>query len=348
MNVKEEIFGEVDGREVRSFTIMNDQGMKITCIDLGCTITRIDVPDKKGNLENIVLGFDCLEEYLKYSPYFGAVIGRVAGRIYPSSFNLDDVTYHLPNNEGETHLHGGPNGFHQVIWESSISQSPNEINITFTYMSPDGEGGYPGNLKVSVVYTLTNNNELVITYYGISDENTLLNVTNHTYFNLSGNLKKDILQHELTIKSDQFLELNRSLLPTSKLINVENTPFDFRSGKRIICGVKSEHPQNKIVGKGYDHPFLLGENKQQQICLVDHSNGRKMVIKTDEPCVVLYTGNMLGDHFQIRGVPCRKYLGLCLETQRPPNSIHNREFASILLEKDKEYYSKTYFSFTLA
>ncbi|MGK3723219.1 aldose epimerase family protein [Priestia megaterium] len=347
MKVEVGTFGEINGKRIQSYTMMNNQSMKVTCIDYGCTITRIDVPDREGNIENIVLGFDSIEEYVRSSPYFGAVIGRVSGRINPPNVNMDGVTYHLPKNEGENHLHGGPNGFYNVIWESSISQSADEINITFSYVSPDGEEGYPGNLKVSVVYTLNNNNELIITYHGISDKNTLLNLTNHTYFNLSGNLKENILQHELTIKSNKFLELDQSLLPTGNLIDVDHTPFDFRTGKQIIEGANSEHQQNMIVGNGYDHPFLLSENHQKEICLIDHASGRKMIVETDEPYVVLYTGNMLEDTFQIRGVPCQKYLGLCLETQHPPNAIHHKQLPSILLEKDKEYYSKTCFSLTL-
>ncbi|MBD8591612.1 galactose mutarotase [Peribacillus simplex] len=347
MKIEEGIFGEMNRELVKSYTIMNNQNIKVTCIDYGCTITRIDVPDKEGNIENIVLGFDSAEDYLHHSPYFGAVIGRVAGRVNPPSVDMEGFTYLLAENEGRTHLHGGPEGFHNVIWKSSTSESVDEASVTFTYMSADGEAGYPGNLEVSVVYTLTENNDLIITYHGISDKNTLLNLTNHTYFNLSGNLKEDILQHELTMKSDKFLELDRSLLPTGNLIDVEHTPFDFRAGKRIIEGVKSEHQQNEIVGNGYDHPFLLSENHQKEICLVNPSNGRKMIVETDEPYVVLYTGNMLEDTFLIRGIPCQKHLGLCLETQHPPNAIHNQQLPSILLEKNQEYHSKTRFTFTV-
>lgn len=347
MNVTENIFGELNGQKVKSFTISNDNGMEVTCIDYGCIITKINVPDQEGTIENVVLGFDTLEEYLNYSPFFGSVIGRVAGRIQQSKFDLDGVTYPLPKNEGENHLHGGPNGFHQVIWDSFIEEKSDEVNIKFSYISPDGEGGYPGRLEVTVNYSLNNNNELIITYQGTSDKKTLLNLTNHSYFNLSGDLKRNILQHELTIKSDRFLEIDESLLPTGNFINVENTAFDFREGKKILEGVKSEHAQNELVGGGYDHPFLLNTNNQEEICLVDAISGRKLVVETDKPSVVLYTANMLESNFQLRGIPSQKHLGVCLETQCPPNAIHHQEFPSIVLEKNEVYQSKTSFKFTL-
>ncbi|MBZ5752816.1 aldose epimerase family protein [Metabacillus rhizolycopersici] len=347
MNVTENIFGELNGQTVKSFTISNDNGMEVTCIDYGCIITKINVPDQEGTIENVVLGFDTLEEYLNYSPFFGSVIGRVAGRIQQSKFDLDGVTYPLPKNEGENHLHGGPNGFHQVIWDSFIEEKSDEVNIKFSYISPDGEGGYPGRLEVTVNYSLNNNNELIITYQGTSDKKTLLNLTNHSYFNLSGDLKRNILEHELTIKSDRFLELDESLLPTGNFINVENTAFDFREGKKILEGVKSEHVQNELVGGGYDHPFLLNTNNQEEICLVDAISGRKLVVETDKPSVVLYTANMLESNFQLRGIPSQKHLGVCLETQCPPNAIHHQEFPSIVLEKNEVYQSKTSFKFTL-
>lgn len=347
MNVTENIFGELNGQTVKSFTISNDNGMEVTCIDYGCIITKINVPDQEGTIENVVLGFDTLEEYLNYSPFFGSVIGRVAGRIQQSKFDLDGVTYPLTKNEGENHLHGGPNGFHQVIWDSFIEEKSDEVHIKFSYISPDGEEGYPGRLEVTVNYSLNNNNELIITYQGTSDKKTLLNLTNHSYFNLSGDLKRNILEHEVTIKSDRFLELDESLLPTGNFINVENTAFDLREGKKILEGVKSEHAQNELVGGGYDHPFLLNTNNQEEICLVDTISGRKLVVETDKPSVILYTANMLESNFHIRGIPSQKHLGVCLETQCPPNAIHHQEFPSIILEKNEVYQSKTSFKFIL-
>lgn len=347
MNITESIFGEINGQKVKSYTLRNDHRMEVTCIAFGCTLTKIHVADREGNIENVVLGFDTIEEYVNDSPFFGSVIGRVAGRIHPATFELDGVVCHLPQNEEKKHLHGGPHGFHQVIWDSAIEEKSDEIAIKFSYISPAGEEGYPGRVKVTVTYSLNNHNELVITYQGISDKKTLLNLTNHSYFNLSGDLKRDILQHELTIKSDYFLELNESLLPTGDLIDVENTSFDFRKGKQLIEGVTSQHVQNQLVGGGYDHPFVLNKNQQEEICLVDRASGRKLVVETDKPSVVLYTANMLESNFQLRGTPSRKHLGVCLETQDPPNAIYHPDFPSIVLEKNEVYRSKTSFKFTL-
>jgi len=347
VEVLKDVFGELNGQAITSYTLRNDSGMEFTCIDYGCTITRIMVPDKNGVKENVVLGYDTLEEYLNYSPYFGCIIGRISGRIKNATFTLDDETFTLAKNENENHLHGGDNGFHNVIWSSSVETKADEANIVFSYTSPDGEEGFPGNLKLQVTYSLNNENEIVISYQGVSDQKTIVNLTNHSYFNLSGNLKRTILAHELTLKSDGFLELDPSFIPTGKVLSVEDTVFDFRKGLQIVQGVNSEHPQIKLVGGGYDHPFLLNANHQQEITLVDYESGRKLEIETDEPCVVLYTGNSLEEGLTIGGVPSEKHLGLCLETQLPPNMINNPNFPSAVLEANEVYSTKTKYAFKL-
>lgn len=346
MNVIEGIFGSLHSKTIKAYTIKTDNGMELTCIDYGCIITSIYVPDKKGNIENIVLGFDSIDEYINYSPYFGCTIGRNAGRIKNATFQLEGVTYFLPKNNGENNLHSGPNGFHNVIWDSTVNQkSEDEVNIIFTYTSPDGEEGFPGNLKTTVTYTINNRNQLIISYNAICDQKTLVNLTNHTYFNLSGNLKRTVVDHELTLKSDFFLELDDQFIPTGWKIPVAGTIFDFRQGRRILEGTQSEHPQTRIVGGGYDHPFLLNANHQQEILLVDRESGRKIEIETDEPCVILYTGNSLTNDFKIRGKQAEKHLGLCLETQKPPNMIDHPEFPTIVLEANQPYKTKTTYSF---
>lgn len=342
MNITESIFGELNGHKIKSYTISNDHGMSVSCIEYGGIITGISVPDREGNIENVVLGFDTLEEYINHSPFFGAIIGRVAGRVAGSAFTLDGTVYQLPKNDGEHQLHGGTGGFHQVIWDSAAEKGLNEANIRFSYVSPDGEEGYPGTLKVTVSYTLNNENELVINYEAISDEKTIINLTNHTYFNLSGDLKRDILEHEVTIKSDHFLELDETLIPTGEFIHVENTPFDFRAGKKIKEGVNSGHQQNLLAGGGYDHPFLLNKG---EMTVADSVSGRKLAVETDRPSVVLYTANMLGNDFQIRGVQSKRHLGLCLETQCPPDAVHHEHFPSIVLEKNEIYKTSTNFKF---
>lgn len=341
MKVTKSVFGYIEDTPVYSYTITNVNGVEVTCIDYGCTITRMVTPDQKGRLENIVLGFDNLEDYLQHSPYFGCIVGRVAGRIGGATFDLEGKTYSLAKNEGENHLHGGEKGFSHMIWNSSYEEDINRASVIFTHFSSDGEEGYPGNLAMKVTYTLTNDNEFMIHYYGKSDETTLLNVTNHSYFNLSGDLKRTVLDHTLTMKSDQFVELNESLLPTGTILDVEDTAFDFRNGQAIKAGVESNHPQNRLVGGGYDHPFILSANHCEEIYLADPESGRTLTVETDEKSVVVYTANQLSDEKEIYGVPARKHLGICLETQGVPDAIHHPNFPAWILEKNKPFSSVT-------
>ncbi|MCT8137120.1 galactose mutarotase [Anaerobacillus sp. CMMVII] len=343
MELSQNHFGFLDGKEVTQYTIKNDHGMKVSFINYGCIVTEISVPDANGLFENVVLGFDNLEDYLNFSPFFGAICGRVAGRIGRAEFELNGKTYQLAKNDGENHLHGGRVGFDKVIWNAEIEDSS---TVKFSRTSLSGEEGYPGNLAMDVTYSLTNENELNITYHGVSDEDTIVNVTNHSYFNLSGDLKTDILDHELQLKSDKFIELGNDLIPTGEVLPVENTPFDFRNGRKIRDGVNSEFHQNVLVGNGYDHPFLLNEHHQKEIILRDLSSGRELIIETDEPCVVFYSGNMLQDHYQINGIQSKKHLGLCLETQGPPDAIHHPNFSTSILKKGETYSRSTRYTFS--
>jgi aldose 1-epimerase len=347
MKILKQGFGVLNGQTITAYTLMNDRGMEVTSLDYGCIITRILAHDQNGILENVVLGFDSIEEYVEHSPYFGAVVGRFAGRIKGAEFELNGKTYRLAQNDNGNHLHGGLQGFDKVVWRTELVENEDSVSLVFSYLSRDGEEGYPGNLQMKVTYTLNNNNELIISYEGRSDQTTLLNVTNHSYFNLSGDLRHDILNHHLTIQSSKFLELDEKLIPTGQLPAVEHTPFDFKAGRKIKDGTVSDHPQNILAGKGYDHPFILDENNNNEIVLKDEESGRMLTIETDEPAVVLYTGNQLEDHFSIRDVRGRKYLGLCLETQGLPDSIHHMEFPSNILEKDKVFRSETKYKFSV-
>jgi aldose 1-epimerase len=346
MKVIQEKFAEQNGQTVTAYTIVNDQGMEVTSIDYGCTITKILAPDRHGIIENVVLGFDTLDEYQQHSPYFGAVVGRHAGRIANAEFTLDGTSYHLAKNNNGNHLHGGLKGFDKVSWNPEVIEEQDAITLVFTYLSKDGEEGYPGNLKMKISYTLNNHNELQIAYEGVSDQKTVVNVTNHSYFNLSGNLKRDTLNHKLTLKSNRFLELNEELIPTGEFLSVEDTSFDFRPGRKIIDGTATNDPQNLLAGNGYDHPFLLADNQNKEIHLYDEESGRGLLIETNQPAVVLYTGNQLADNFSIRGITSRKYLGLCLETQGLPDSLNHPHFPSAILEKDEVYNSVTKYTFT--
>lgn len=339
--VTQTIFGEVDQKTIYSFTMENDQGMKVTAINYGCIITSILVPDKKGTFEEVVIGHDTLDDYIQDSYFLGAVVGRVGGRIKGGSFILDGNTYTIPKNNQENHLHGGFKGFNKVVWDAERLAN----GVRFSYFSPDGEEGYPGNLHILVTYTLDNQNQLNIHYEAHSDKKTLLTVTNHSYFNLSGNLKRDIQQHALKIKSDRFLELNDEFIPTGKFLEVSNTPFDFRERRVIETGITSDYHQNILVGNGYDHPFILNTNHDTEIELKDPISGRILTMETDEVGVVLYSGNSIKAEGQFRDTPARKYLGICLETQGLPDAIHHPQFPTVVLDKDQKYSSKTIYTF---
>ncbi len=271
MSIKERSFAQHNGKNVRAYTLENSHRVQMTCLNYGCIITELRTPDRNGNYENIVLGFNSLDEYFDYSSYFGAIVGRVAGRIKEGRFELDGRSYQLARNDGNNHLHGGTKGFSDLIWDAEIIDRQ---SIKFTYVSADGDEGYPGKLLVSVTYSLTDENELLVSYEATTDQDTLVNLTNHTYFNLSGDLKRDITEHTLKMKSDKFLELSEDLLPTGKEVDVDGTPFDFRSGRRISTGISSAHTQNVLAGHGYDHPFLLKENRQAEVVLSDDISGR--------------------------------------------------------------------------
>jgi aldose 1-epimerase len=341
MKVIQQRFGQIEQQNIFSYTLVNDHGLEVTAINYGCIITKIVAPDKNGAFENIVLGHDTLTEYVNDSYFLGAVAGRVAGRIQGASFELDGNVYELAKNDRNNHLHGGIKGFNKVVWESEML----EDGVRFTYNSSDGEEGYPGNVPVHVTYTLNNHNELTIQYEAQTDKKTLLTVTNHSYFNLSGNGKRDILKHTLQLKSNQFLELDQEFIPTGQFIDAEQTPFDFTSERLIETGTTSAHPQNVLVGEGYDHPFLLNTHHDHEINLKDPESGRTLTMETDEPAVVVYSGNSIQTDGEFRGVPSRKYLGICLETQGLPDAIHHPNFPSTVLDKGQSYTSKTVYKF---
>ncbi|MGH2318533.1 aldose epimerase family protein [Planococcus sp. SE5232] len=349
MNITEKVFGHKNNQPVKMYTLKNDQGFQVSCIEYGCIITEMIAPDRTGKTENLVLGFETFEEYESNPHFFGAVVGRFAGRIKEGAFTIEGTDYQLAKNSNGHNLHGGPQGFHSVLWDSKVIESEGEAIVEFTYSSPDGEEGFPGNLSMTVCYILKNDsNQLVISYSGKSDQTTLLNVTNHSYFNLSGNFKRTILDHELTMKSGQYLELDEELLPTGKLVSVGEDPlFDFRSGRSIREASAAEHPQTKLAGNGYDHPFMLNAGEQPSIELTDGESGRKLRVETTEPAVVLYTGNGVGGPYSIRGIEAQNYLGLCLETQSPPDSVRHPHLPASILKADEEFKSQTTYTFAL-
>lgn len=338
-------FGNLpEGQEVTEYTITNKNGITISVINYGGIITRLKAPDKNGVLEDIVLGYDTLAGYLKDSPYFGAIVGRYGNRIANGRFLLDGKEYTLAQNNNGQHLHGGVKGFDKVFW--NIEDVGNNT-LKLTYLSKDMEEGYPGNLSVEVTYTLTDSNELKINYTAITDKKTVVNLTQHTYFNLSGNAKRNILDHELTLYADTFVPVNSLLIPTGELKAVTGTPFDFRISTPIGTRVNEQDSQ-LIMGGGYDHCWVLSSDEEMKLAasLYDPTSGRGLEIFTTEPGIQFYSGNFLNG--SIRGKYDAVYehrFGLCLETQHFPDSPNQKAFPLVELKPDEMYQTQTTYKF---
>ncbi|WP_010649173.1 aldose epimerase family protein [Oceanobacillus massiliensis] len=332
----------------KEYTLFNDMGMTVSVLDYGGIITEIMVPDRNGKFGNVVLGFKNYTEYEQnHSNYFGAIIGRVAGRIEDASFEINNQPYHLEANEGHHQLHGGSKGFHQVKWSVTPFQNKKAVGIRLDHKSIDGEGGYPGNIDITVTYTLTNDNKLTLEYSATSDKTTALALTNHSYFNLNGDLKNTVENHHVTIDSGHFVELNQELIPTGRLISVDETSFDFRGGRLLKEGFEDVSVQNKIAGKGYDHYFVFDHHLENNAVVQESSSGRIMTMKTDQPGMVMYTSNTLMDGLELKEGPSRRYLGVCLETQSSPASLHHEGFPSVILPAGECYQKQTVFTFGL-
>lgn len=328
------------------YTLTNDSGMSVSFLNFGGIITKMMVPDKNNQFENVVIGFRDYDNYLNNKNYFGALIGRVAGRIEGAQFSLGEKTYTLPANDGDNSLHGGPGGLHARTWEVETIETPTSVGAVLYHTSLDGDQGYPGTVKYKVSYTLTNANDFEISYEAISDQDTVLTLTNHSYFNLSGDLKDTILNHEVTMNASQFVELDHALIPTGNILPVTDTVFDFRNGRKILDGTLSGDPQNQLALDGYDHFFIFDQTKDDdQITLKDASSGRQLTVTTDQPGVVMYTSNNLDDSLQLNEARSKKYLGVCLETQSSPASATHDGFPSIHLAAHEVYRKKTIFSF---
>lgn len=327
------------------YTLINDKGMHVKILNYGGIITEILVPDREGTFENVVLGFKDYEDYKQNDNYLGAITGRVAGRIEGASFEIEDELFHLEANEGAHHLHGGFKGFDQVLWDSESFQTDDTVGLTLNHLSPHGTAGYPGNVKVRVTYTLNRDNELTIQYKATTDQTTPITLTNHSYFNLSGNLQRDIKNHLITMDSDQFVELDSELIPTGKILEVDQTPFDFREKREINDGIQSVYQQNKIADQGYDHYFLFNQQKSEAVHVLDPTSGRKLTVETNQPGMVMYTANALDEGLPLAGGESKPYLGICLETQGSPASLHNEGFPEIILQKEEVYDKKTTFTF---
>lgn len=348
--VKRETFGTMpDGTRVERFTLTNASGIELNAISYGGIITSLRVPDRSGRLDDILLGFDNLDGYLKDNPFFGAIIGRYGNRIARGAFTLDGTTYKLATNNGPNHLHGGNKGFDKVLWEAV--PVPGRNAIAFTRTSPDGEEGYPGSLRVRVTYTLTDANELIVDYSATTDKATPVNLTQHSYFNLAGHASGDILGHQLMLNADRYTPVDETLIPTGELAPVAGTPFDFRKPTAIGARIDQDTVQLKH-GKGYDHNWVLnrkGAGRQLAARVIEPKTGRTMEIATTEPGIQFYSGNFLDGTLTGKGGAVYKHrTGFCLETQHFPDSPNQPKFPSTILRPGSEYKTSTVFTFGVA
>ncbi|KAA0566672.1 galactose mutarotase [Bacillus sp. CH30_1T] len=333
-------------RDWKEYTLRNDHGMAVSLLNYGGIITRVMVPDQDGTIENVIIGYKQVEDYETNPHFFGALIGPVAGRIQGAAFELDGNVYMLEANDGENHLHGGSNGFHQVLWDTEPFQDEDRVGVVLSYSRKDREGGYPGTIDVSVTYLLTNENELILEYEAVTDQPTPLTLTNHAYFNLSGNGKETIHHHHVTIDSHQFLELDEELIPTGTVVDAGDTPFDFRMGRRLSDGITARTEQNDIAGHGYDHYFLLDHSKSESVTVKEQTSGRVLTIETDQPGMVMYTTNNLQHGLELHEGTSRKHLGVCFETQYPTASLHHYGLPSVILLPNERYQQRTVFTFS--
>jgi aldose 1-epimerase len=345
--IERRIFGITPGgEEVFEFTLTNINGIELKAINYGCTITSLQIPDRNGVFENIVLGFDTLEGYVQSKNYLGCVVGRCANRIAGGKFTLDGMEYVLAINNPPNHLHGGHIGLSNVVWEAEDFQNHTGIGLRFKHFSPHGHEGYPGNINLVVEYVLGDDNSLSFVYHATTDRKTILNLTQHAYFNLAAG-KTNILNHELTLYADQFLPIDHNMIPTGEIRDVTNTPFDFRVSKRIGDDIHMGDPQLELAN-GYDHTWKLNITNENLVnaTLSEPSSGRKMQVYTNEPGIQFYTGNfleepILGKH----NTKMTKHSGLCLETQHYPDSPNHPSFPSITIDTDLPYSSKTVLRF---
>ena len=340
----------VEGIDVDKYILSNQQGMEISIINYGGIITSWSAKDKNGIYEDIVLGYNELSEYEKESPYFGAIIGRYGNRIAKGKFSIEGKEYTLAVNNGENHLHGGMKGFDKVVWNAETISTDSSVSLILTYLSKDMEEGYPGNLEVEVAYTLNNEDELSVTYKATTDKTTVINLTQHSYFNLSANFNNTILNHELILNSDSFLPVDNTLIPTGEFRDVTNTPFDFRTSKTIGQQIDEEDPQLKN-GLGYDHCWVLNEQDKGVRFVAsafEPQSRRFLEVFSDEPGIQFYSGNFLDGTLPSKNNDSYGFRsGFCLETQHFPDSPNNKNFPSVILRPEEEYNSQTIFKLTV-
>ena len=347
------------GEAVSLYTLKNAHGMEAKVLDYGGIILSLRVPDRNGRLDDVVLGFDSLGDYERGSPYFGAIIGRYGNRIARGRFTLDGRTYTLATNNGPNHLHGGVRGFDKVVWTAAQFERGDSVGLVLNYTSPDGEEGYPGTLRATVTYTLTDKNEFIFDYQATTDRPTPVNLTQHSYFNLAGDGKGDILGHVVTLNADRFTPVDSTLIPTGEVKSVAGTPFDFRTSTAIGARIDRNDEQLRY-GRGYDHNFVLNKGGnggrggkggiEGDLTLAAHvyepTTGRVMEVSTTEPGLQFYSGNFLDGTLRGKhGVVYGHRSGFAMETQHFPDSPNKPAFPSTILRPGEEYRSRTIYRF---
>lgn len=344
MEIKVTNFGQTkNGEKVLQYTLKNEH-IEVEILNYGGIIRKLSTPDKNGVFENIVLGFDSIEEYEINSPYFGCIIGRTAGRIKDGTIKIQDKTYNLALNNGKNNIHGGINGLNKRVWKSDYSVDDKKASVILKTFSPHLEEGYPGNINFTVTYTLKEN-ELIIDYLGETDQVTYLNLTNHSYFNLSGNLKRSILKQEVCLYSNGYLEVDHETLPIE--VGKDEAFYSPNSPVMFEKPLTACHDQIKIVNQGYDHPFILSKDKEIDGWIYDKVSGRKLEFITDQPVVVIYTGNYLDEIKNLyENFSGSKHLGFCLETQDYPDIFNIFPEKVRFYSPEKSYTQKTIFKFS--
>ena len=338
-----------DGREVNAFVLKNARGMSVQILDLGGVIASIKVPDSSGNFADVTTGFDYPQPYLDGAGYMGAIVGRYANRISGGKFSIDGIDYSLAKNNGDNAIHGGLVGFDKKIWDVELLVGLHDSKLKLSTFSPDGEEGYPGRVEVSVTYTLNDQNQLTIDYSATSDKATIINLTNHAYFNLDGHQAGSILEQEVMLNANHFTPIDESSIPTGVILDVAGTPLDFRQRKAIGLEIESEDPQMNF-GSGYDHNFVINHSEPGSVSLAAEvyspNSGRVMKVYTDQPGVQFYTGNFLnGTLVGKEGAVYGRRSAFCLETQHFPDSPNKPMFPSTILQPGDQFSSRTIFEF---
>lgn len=349
-NIKKQPFGKTpEGNAVDLYTLTNRKGVEAAITNYGGIVVQLRVPDRKGNLADVVLGYDDLDGYIHDKAYLGALIGRYGNRIALGKFSLGGQTFTLPRNNGANTLHGGLKGFNQALWRATELQNKNGPSLQLEYLSKDGEEGFPGNLSVKVIYTLTDENELKIEYSATTDKETVVNLTNHSYFNLAGAGNGDILQHQVMLRANKFTPVSESLIPTGELRSVQGTPMDFRKPTAVGARIDQDEQQLKY-GRGYDHTWVLqsGGSKTPSLAasVYEPGTGRVLEVWTTEPGVQFYTGNFLDGAKGKGGKVYQRRYALCLETQHFPDSPNQPNFPSTVLKAGQLYHTVTIYKFS--